>query len=698
MENANFQEEYLDNETLRSTEEEKRTHKKQNTKNFGSEDQGCSEIEINCTNTEYIPGLYRDERKHNGEGCILTNVNMMISRGELCIVSGEKNSGKTALCRAILGELKLRDGKYELNTFQNARAFYSDNLTRSARKSRVKNTIAISYVSQNRWVLNGTIRENICFGCKYDKEWFETVVEACQLQRDIQKLIKGKNTIVLEKEKKYSLEFTTKISLARAVYQKAELYIFDDVFYCMNAEEREKILEEVIWGLLKKKTRIIVTNEKEYQKDAHHVLVLKNGRISDEKQTSTNQQPNSHKMLLSTKRRFKNTTLSDPNEDHINENSEKTLDDACRQGQRISFHEKATKFLSSPPSINGDNEKSEHYISIFSTEAMDFRLSGLNWHIKCRYIEKTLKAEPIMCASKIHAQMLGMKPEETLNQYLYSSQTPTDWPSQGKLTVEGFNFQYPETQNEKLSSIKFSVYPGKKVAIYDIRNSGTSNLVSSIFRLTEPYPYDSIKIDDINISKVRLNELRSSISLIPSDPYILAGTIRYNLDPENVHSDPELWAALEKTGLKDKVEVLRQKLSSDITAFMLSTSIKERQLLSLAKAVLKNGKLVIYEQNASKNCKLGNEPLSLIVNTVFNSSSVLTVLKTLECVESSCFDTVVLVDDGQVIEYGDPWQLVNNENSILYTLLYGQKAAANHKTNRQKKSANIGSPKPPSRP
>ncbi|XP_043945092.1 multidrug resistance-associated protein 1-like [Protopterus annectens] len=188
----------------------------------------------------------------------LTSINIKIRRGSLVAVVGHVGCGKSSLLSALLGEMEKEEGYVA-----------------------VKGSIA--YVSQQAWIQNATVKENIIFGQELNKSWYNSVVEACALLPDFEILAAGDQTEIGEKGINLSGGQKQRISLARAVYRQAALYLLDDPLSAVDAHVGQHIFEKVFGpnGLLKDKTRVLVTHSIGYLSQMDKVLVMSKGQITE---------------------------------------------------------------------------------------------------------------------------------------------------------------------------------------------------------------------------------------------------------------------------------------------------------------------------------------------------------------------------------------------------------------------------------
>ncbi|EGW30047.1 uncharacterized protein SPAPADRAFT_144773 [Spathaspora passalidarum NRRL Y-27907] len=186
----------------------------------------------------------------------LSNINLDAKKGELDCIVGRVGSGKSSIIQAILGDLYKLDGEVTLHG-------------------------KIAYVSQVPWIMNGSVRDNILFGHKYDPEFYDLVIKACALTVDLSILPKGDKTEVGEKGISLSGGQKARLSLARAVYARADVYLLDDPLSAVDEHVGKHLTDHVLGphGLLKTKCRILATNNIKVLSIADSLALVSDGRI-----------------------------------------------------------------------------------------------------------------------------------------------------------------------------------------------------------------------------------------------------------------------------------------------------------------------------------------------------------------------------------------------------------------------------------
>lgn len=173
-----------------------------------------------------------------------------------------------------------------------------------------------------------------------------------------------------------------------------------------------------------------------------------------------------------------------------------------------------------------------------------------------------------------------------------------------------------------------------------------------------------ILIDGIDIATIGLHQLRSRITIIPQDPVLFSGTLRTNLDPFEVHSDEELWRSLEHAHLKNFVKGLQAGLRHEISEGGENLSVGQRQLVCLARALLRKTPLLVLDEATAAVDLETDDLIQKTIRSEFASCTVLTIAHRLNTIMDST--RVMVLDRGQLVEYAPPDQLLQDKTSVFY--------------------------------
>uniref|UniRef100_A0A8D0H1W3 ATP-binding cassette sub-family C member 5 n=1 Tax=Sphenodon punctatus TaxID=8508 RepID=A0A8D0H1W3_SPHPU len=249
---------------------------------------------------------------------------------------------------------------------------------------------------------------------------------------------------------------------------------------------------------------------------------------------------------------------------------------------------------------------------------------------------------------------------------------PPDWPQEGEVAFENAEMRYRENLPLVLKKVSFTIKPKEKIGIVGRTGSGKSSLGMALFRLVE-LSGGCIKIDGVKINDIGLADLRSKLSIIPQEPVLFSGTVRSNLDPFTQYSEVQIWDALERTHMKECITQLPMKLESEVMENGENFSVGERQLLCIARVLLRRCKILILDEATAA---MDTETDLLIQETIreaFADCTMLTIAHRLHTVLGS--DRIMVLTQGQVVEFDTPPALLANENSRFYAMF----AAAENK-------------------
>ncbi|KAJ3040828.1 hypothetical protein HDV00_010443 [Rhizophlyctis rosea] len=240
-----------------------------------------------------------------------------------------------------------------------------------------------------------------------------------------------------------------------------------------------------------------------------------------------------------------------------------------------------------------------------------------------------------------------------------------DWPQQGQISFDHYSTRYREGLDLVLRNVTFSVRPREKIGIVGRTGAGKSSLTLSLFRLIEAAS-GQIYIDGRDIAQMGLYDLRSKLTIIPQDPVLFAGTIRENLDPFNVHDDASLWQALESASLKNHVSRLEKKLGSMVLQGGENFSVGQRQLICLARALLRKTKILVLDEATAAIDVETDNIIQQTIRREFSDCTILTIAHRINTVMDN--DRILVLERGQIAEFDSPANLLKNKKSMFYGL------------------------------
>nr|XP_016434219.1 PREDICTED: ABC transporter C family member 10-like [Nicotiana tabacum] len=265
---------------------------------------------------------------------------------------------------------------------------------------------------------------------------------------------------------------------------------------------------------------------------------------------------------------------------------------------------------------------------------------------------------------------------ERLNQYMHipseapeivkENRPPVNWPTRGKVEIQDLQIRYREDSPLVLRGITCTFEGGHKIGIVGRTGSGKTTLIGALFRLVEPAG-GRILVDGIDISKIGLHDLRSRFGIIPQDPTLFNGTVRYNLDPLCQHTDEEIWEVLGKCQLKEAVEEKEKGLDSLVVEDGSNWSMGQRQLFCLGRALLRKAKILVLDEATASIDNATDMILQKTIRTEFANSTVITVAHRIPTVMDCTM--VLAISDGKLVEYDEPMKLMKNEGSLFGQLV-----------------------------
>ncbi|KZS96534.1 P-loop containing nucleoside triphosphate hydrolase protein [Sistotremastrum niveocremeum HHB9708] len=249
-----------------------------------------------------------------------------------------------------------------------------------------------------------------------------------------------------------------------------------------------------------------------------------------------------------------------------------------------------------------------------------------------------------------------------------SGKPPAYWPASGELHVQELSAKYSADGPEVLKNITFSLKSGQRMGIVGRTGAGKSTVALALLRAIPTT--GSIIYDGRDVSEVNLDVLRSHITIIPQHPELLAGTLRENLDPFGEHDDATLNDALRASGLyHTQVEGAEGGvgLDTDVTSGGTNFSQGQRQILALARAILRRSKIVILDEATAAIDHDTDHAIQESLRTEFKDTTVITVAHRLQTIMHS--DKIMVLDAGEAVELDDPRSLLQRDRSFFKSLV-----------------------------
>ncbi|KAJ5754674.1 Metal resistance protein YCF1 [Penicillium manginii] len=284
--------------------------------------------------------------------------------------------------------------------------------------------------------------------------------------------------------------------------------------------------------------------------------------------------------------------------------------------------------------------------------AMSYALQitqSLNWIVR-----QTVEVETnIVSVERVleYANLPSEAPE-----VIFKRRPAIGWPAQGAVSFKNYSTRYREGLDLVLKDVTLDIKPHEKIGVVGRTGAGKSSLTLALFRIIEA-TNGSIEIDGLDVSTTGLFDLRGRLAIIPQDPAMFEGTLRDNLDPRHVHDDTELWSVLDHAKLKDHVAQMDGQLDTQIQEGGSNLSQGQRQLVSLARALLTPSNiLVLDEATAAVDVETDALLQRTLRSSIFQDRTIITIAHRINTIIDS--DRIVVLDKGRVVEFDTPAELV----------------------------------------
>ncbi|KAI9026424.1 multi drug resistance-associated protein MRP [Phycomyces nitens] len=254
------------------------------------------------------------------------------------------------------------------------------------------------------------------------------------------------------------------------------------------------------------------------------------------------------------------------------------------------------------------------------------------------------------------------------------------WPIEGSIEFCNYSANYQEGICYDMHDLSFKVEAGSHIGVIDRSVSRTTPLSLCLLRMIEK-THGSILVDGIDISTIRLSDIRSRLAIIPCNPTLFPGTLREHLDQLGIYEDVQIWRALQIVGIDSMVKDLEGQLSSVISEENMPFSIAQGQLIYLARAILRRATIIVWEES-NEVLYIENESIHDLIQQEFKNCTVITVGHSVSLVMASdrydCLANkniisifiyrILVFDQGTIIENNTPQALLSEKTSVLYTM------------------------------
>ncbi|XP_074640753.1 ATP-binding cassette sub-family C member 10-like [Tubulanus polymorphus] len=242
---------------------------------------------------------------------------------------------------------------------------------------------------------------------------------------------------------------------------------------------------------------------------------------------------------------------------------------------------------------------------------------------------------------------------------------PPFWPLQGGVSFEHVYLKYRPELTDALIDVTFETKPAEKVGIIGRTGSGKSSLFLTLYRMIDVRS-GWVTIDGLNVSHLGLKDLRSRLAIIPQDPFLFCGSVRENLDPTDEYSDNEILDVLDKCHMLDAVRHLGG-LMADVEEHGRNFSVGQRQLLCLARALLRQAKILCMDEATASVDNETDSWIQQTIRTAFSDKTVLTIAHRIQTIMD--YDRVIVMDKGRVVEFAPPSVLLQRTSSVFNSLV-----------------------------
>lgn len=247
------------------------------------------------------------------------------------------------------------------------------------------------------------------------------------------------------------------------------------------------------------------------------------------------------------------------------------------------------------------------------------------------------------------------------------------WPSAGNIVFEGLTLRYRADLPPVVTDLHCTIKAGEKVGIVGRTGAGKSTLLLALYRLLEASG-GRILIDGVDLAGLELATLRGRLAIIPQEPTLFRGTVRKNLDPFGLHDEKKLWDALDRAALRKMVERMPNALDSDVHEGGSNFSVGQKQLLCLARALLKETRVLLLDEATASVDVATDALIQETIKSEFRAATVITIAHRLGTV-MDC-DRIMVLEGGRLVEFDAPEALLGKRRGLFSAMVAEESVAA----------------------
>ncbi|XP_057321788.1 ATP-binding cassette sub-family C member 4-like [Microplitis mediator] len=245
-----------------------------------------------------------------------------------------------------------------------------------------------------------------------------------------------------------------------------------------------------------------------------------------------------------------------------------------------------------------------------------------------------------------------------------SKPPPVNWPWNGQIEWKNVSMSYKNNDPPVLKNIELTIKSVSKVGVVGRTGAGKTSLIAALFRLVDDGLNGKIIMDGLDTRSISLQDLRTSISIVPQEPVLFSETLRYNLDPFGKYTDTAMWDALREVELNDVT------LDQWVTESGSNFSVGQRQLICLARALLRNNKILVLDEVTANIDSQTDALIQRAIRKKFSDCTVITIAHRLSTIIDS--DKILVMENGHAAEFGSPYELLFERPNSLFAKMVNQ--------------------------